>query len=157
MAYKYPFIKGGKAMVAATLGACSYIRDTGYFNKAISYYADKYNVDYDELAKNVRDRQAAGQRASKQKRTYHYFAVEYSMGNERCGCDYFQPLEAQYCVAKGVSAETVKRRLSRRDDYISEYAPCHWFGRVQECESEQAAYDLVETWKEQRMVTPWAR
>ena len=42
--YKYPYIKGGKAMVAAVLGACSYIRETGYFNRAVTYYANKYNV-----------------------------------------------------------------------------------------------------------------
>ena len=27
--YKYPYIKGGKAIVAAVLGACGYIRETG--------------------------------------------------------------------------------------------------------------------------------
>ena len=148
--YKYPFIKGGKAMVAATLGACSYIRDTGYFNKAISYYADKYNVDPKKLEENVRARQAAGQRASKAKRVYHWFAVEYSMGNERNGCAYFEPLEAQYTTARGVSADTVQKRLSAHDDYISEYAPCHWFGRVIACDNEQSAKDLVEQWKAER-------
>lgn len=146
--YKYPYIKGGKAMVAAVLGACSYIRDNGCFNKAVTYYANKYNVNEAELARNIRARQAAGQRANGgRKRVYKWFAVEYSMGNERNGAAYFEPLEAQYSVAKGVSAETVKARLSKHDDYVSEYAPCHWFGRVVVCDSEDEARKLVEEWK----------
>ena len=148
MAYRYPYIPD-KTMYAAVMGACSYIRDTGYFHKAIRYYADKYNVDEDELERHVRERQGAGQRAKnreKPKRRYKWFAVEYSMGNERNGSAYFAPSEAQYCIARGVSAETVKRRLSQHDDYISEYAACHWFGRVQECESEEAAQATVRTW-----------
>ena len=138
-------------MVAATLGACSYIRNTGYFNKAISYYANRYNVDEKKLAENVRARQAAGQRGSKTKRKYNWFAVEYSMGNERNGAAYFESLEAQYTTERGVSADTVKRRLSAHDDYISEYSPCHWFGRVIACDSEQSANDLIAQWKAERM------
>ena len=146
--YKYPYIKGGKSMVAAVLGACSYIRETGYFNRAVTYYANKYNVSETELARNIRARQAAGQRENGgRKRVYKWFAIEYSMGNERNGAAYFEPLEAQYSVAKGVSAETVKARLSKRDDYVSEYAPCHWFGRVAACDSEDEARKLVEEWK----------
>lgn len=150
--YKYPYIKGGKAMVAATLGACRYISSTGYFNKAISYYADKYNVSEEELTKNVRARQAAGQKQSNEKkpRKYKWFAVEYSMGNERNGGAYFEPLYAQYEVAKGISPKTVKNRLSAHDDYMSEYAPCHWFGRIQECESEEEAQTTIKQWKEAR-------
>lgn len=149
--YKYPYIKGGKAMVAAVLGACSYIRDTGYFNKAISYYADKFNVDADELARNVRARQGAGQRASGEKRVYKWFAVEYSMGNERNGAAYFDPFDAQYCVAKGVSEKSVKARLSKHDDYISEYAPCHWFGRVTACDSENEAEQMIKAWEHEKL------
>jgi hypothetical protein len=73
MNYKYPYIKGGKQMVAAVLGACKMISDTGYFNKAVSYYSEKYDVDKEELAKNIRARQAAGQKGRTCK--YRYYAV----------------------------------------------------------------------------------
>lgn len=154
MAYKYPFIPD-KRMYAAVMGACSYIRDTGYFNKAISYYAHKYGVNESELEKHVRARQGAGQKAankSKPKRVYKWFAVEYSMGNERNGACYFEPLEAQYCVARGIRADTVKDRLSKHDDYMSEYSPVHWFGRVEECETEEAAYQRISEWKSQNVL-----
>ena len=150
--YKYPFIKGGKAMVAATLGACRYIRDTGYFNKAIRYYAEKYGVDVKKLEKNVRERQAAGQKGKTRK--YKWFAVEYSMGNERNGVAYFDETSAVYGYAKGVSVESVKARLSKYDDYLSEYSPCHWFGRVTECENEQNAKTTAEQWAKENL---WAK
>lgn len=73
MAYKYPYISD-KKMYAAVMGACSYIRDKGYFNKAVSYYANKYGVDPDELAEEIRKRQGAGQKGKTRK--YKYYLVE---------------------------------------------------------------------------------
>lgn len=84
MANRYPYISD-KKMYAAVMGACSYIRDKGYFNKAVSYYADKYGVDPDELAKEIRKRQGAGQKGKTRK--YKYYLVVgwsdewYSMGD----------------------------------------------------------------------------
>ena len=69
---KYPYI-ADKRMYAAVMGACSYIRDTGYFNKAVSYYADKYGVDENELAKHIRARQSSGQKGKTRK--YKYFLI----------------------------------------------------------------------------------
>lgn len=69
----YPYIKD-KNMYAAVMGACSYIRDTGYFHKAVSYYADKYKVDEKELEREIRKRQAAGQKGKTRK--YKYFVVK---------------------------------------------------------------------------------
>ena len=64
-------------MYAAVMGACSWIRESGYFNKATKYYADKYGVDVDELRKYVRTAQGNGQKqaAKKEKRKYYWFVV----------------------------------------------------------------------------------
>lgn len=147
---KYEYIPD-KKMYAAVMGACAYIRNTGWFNKAVNYYADKYNVDADQLAEHIRRRQSVGQKASTKKRKYYWYAVEYSMGNERNGCDYFSPLEARYTIKRGMSAENVKNALSKRDDFLSEYAPVHWFGRVQQCDTQDEASELINLWaKEQK-------
>ena len=66
MAYKYPFIPD-KRMYAAVMGACKYIRETGYFNKAVQYNADKFGVDPNELEKEIRKRQSAGQKGKSSK------------------------------------------------------------------------------------------
>ena len=58
---KYPYI-ADKNMYAAVMGACSWIREKGYFNKAVAYYSDRYRVDPDKLAKEIRKRQGAGQK-----------------------------------------------------------------------------------------------
>lgn len=50
---KLPYISD-KALYAAVMGACSYARDTGHFNKATSYYAEKYDVDVEDVRKYVR-------------------------------------------------------------------------------------------------------
>lgn len=143
-----PYIPN-KKLYAAVMGACSYVRDTGYFNKAVSYYADKYGVSESDLAKYVRMAQSDGQKkANKTKpaRRYYWFAVEYSMGNERNGAAYFEPTLAQYTVAKGLTADTVKNRLSKHDDYISEYSPCHWFGRVERFDTQEQAERKINEW-----------
>ena len=138
---KLPFIPD-KKLYAAVMGACAYVRDTGYFNKATEYYADKYGVEVEDVRKYVRMAQGAGQRAAnkdKPKRKYYYFAIEYSLGNERNGADYFEILEAQYAIRRGISCETVTQRMSAHDDLASEYAPCHWFGRIAGFDTEDEA------------------
>ena len=147
---KLPYIPN-KKLYAAVMGACSYIRSTGYFNKAISYYADKYDVDEDDIAYYVRIAQSRGQKVSNAKkpaRHYLWFAVEYSLGNERNGGAYFDASDAQYAVKKGISAETVQSRMSARDDYKSEYAPVHWFGRVEGFETKEEAEAKCDEWME---------
>ena len=73
---KLPYIPD-KKMYAAVMGACSWIRQSGYFNKATQYYADKYGVDVDELRKYVRTAQGNGQKqaAKREKRVYHWYVI----------------------------------------------------------------------------------
>lgn len=151
MMRKLPYIPD-KRLYAAVMGACSYVRDTGWFNKAVSYYADKYNVAEDEVAKYVRIAQENGQKEKNSfsdKRKYKWFAVEYSIGNERNGGCYFDKCHAEYTVVKGLSADTVRKRLSAHDDYKSEYALCHWFGRIECFDTEAEAEDCVNRWKDE--------
>ena len=143
--YKYPYVP--KNYYPAVLQACKYIRDTGWFDKAINYYASRYNLDAEELAKHVRARQAAGQKASKTKRKYFYFAVEFSMGNERNGGAYFEKIEAQYKIVKATSARNAEAQLSKNDDYASEYSPVHWFGRTQAANTKEEAAAIVKMWE----------
>lgn len=73
---KLPYIPD-KDLYMAVIGACSYIRETGYFNKATEYYARKYGVDADEVKRYVRIAQGNGQReaAKRQKRVYKWYAA----------------------------------------------------------------------------------
>lgn len=143
---KLPYIKD-KKMYAAVMGACSYVKSTGWFNKATQYYADKYSVDVEEVKRYVRIAQGNGQKCSKIKRRYFWFAVEYSIGNERNGEAYFEPLIAQYECVKGLTKETVMARISKNDDYKSEYAPCHWFGRIERFETQEQAQTKIQEWR----------
>lgn len=149
---KLPYIPD-KRLYAAVMGACSYVRETGYFNKAVSYYADKYSVSEEEVAKYVRMAQGKGQKeasAGRAPRKYSWFAVEYSMGNERNGGAYFDDMMACYAVRRGLSEKTVTDRMSANDDYASENKMCHWFGRVVKCESEAAAQAMIASWSKER-------
>ena len=71
---KYPYI-ADKKLYAAVRGACNYIRETGWFNKATQYYADKYGLDVELVRKEVRKRQSAGQKG-KGRASYKWFVVE---------------------------------------------------------------------------------
>jgi len=149
MAYKLPYIPD-KRLYAAVMGACSYVCSTGWFNKATEYYANKYGVDVEQVRKYVRMAQGNGQKkknASRTPRKYFWFAVEFSMGNERNGCDHFEPSEARYCVQKGLTVESVKKRLSMADDMASEYSACHWFGRVAPFDTKEEAEQVCKEWR----------
>lgn len=142
---KLPYIPD-KKMYAAVMGACSYIRQTGWFNKATNYYADKYNVDLDELQRYVRIAQSNGQKTSA-KRKYHYFAVEYSKGNERNGNDFFNKREAMYVVKRGLTEYSVKNTMRKDEDPFGEYTLITFFGRIQVCDTKEDAESVVEKWK----------
>lgn len=73
---KLPYIPD-KKMYAAVMGACSYVKETGYFNKATKYYADKYGVDVEQVRKYVRTAQGNGQKlaAKKRPRKYRWYAI----------------------------------------------------------------------------------
>ena len=125
---KYPYIED-KRMYAAVMGACSWIRESGKFNRAVRYFAKKYGVDEEELAAQIRARQGAGQKGktsvTKGKR-YRYFLVSRTVWTEANGEKYFNRPE----VLRGLTAETVLRRFAEADeketarlDYGGAYAP----------------------------------
>lgn len=149
---KYPFIPD-KRMYAAVMGACKYIRERGYFNKAISYYADKYDVDSEELAKHIRARQAAGQKGRKSASTgkkYHYFICCETVWCEANGeTAYMHP-----SIERGLSKETVMRRMSAydwertcREDYGGSYAPVYGHEVLAQYDSEEEAKRHFSEWE----------
>ena len=142
--YKYPYIPD-KRMYAAVMGACQYIRETGYFNKAVSYYAKRYDVDENELAGHIRARQAAGQKGKHSNnagKKYKWFIVCKTVWCEADGeITLYDPF-----VIKGLTEETVIRRFSEsdwdrtvRDDYGGSYAPVYGHKVIAEFESEKEA------------------
>jgi hypothetical protein len=148
--YKYPYIEGGKKMVAAVLGACSYIRETGYFNKAVSYYADKYGVDEEELADNIRKRQAAGRKAKAAEtggRKFKYYVV----GNTSYCDAMYDDTPSDLQIVRGLSKKTVENRFSERDwketyanDTGSSWSPIFRHTVLGEYETKQEAEDALE-------------
>lgn len=148
---KLPYIPD-KDTYRAVVGACSYIRETGWFNKATSYYAKKYNVDVDEVRKFVRIAQGNGQKeaAKNSPKKYKWYAVEYSMGGERNGGAYFESEYACYEVRKGLNEGSVMRTMCKNDEPWNEYAAVHWFGRIKEFSSKDEAEQCVEDWRKEK-------
>lgn len=120
---KLPYIPN-KNLYAAVMGACSYIRETGYFNKAITYYADKYNVDANEVKKYVRIAQGNGQRIASQKanKKFKWYAVvllkDYYFANddgEYASWNWDESEKAKNTVVevmRATSIENVKKRFN---------------------------------------------
>ena len=114
--YKYPWVP--REYYLAVKGACSMIRATGYFNKAVSYYSRRYGVDPDELAKHIRARQSAGQKGKTPKsagnnkgKQYKWFiVVEQSFCEGNGSFCYSYPK-----VLKGLTAETVVKKYDYAD------------------------------------------
>lgn len=151
---KLPYISD-KRLYAAVMGACSYIRKTGYFNKAISYYAKKYDVSEDDIAKYVRIAQGNGQKAKNKvspKRKYKWFAIEYSWGDDYNNNCYFMPEYAQYKVAKGMSLDNIIGRMceERNGKRIMEYTSIPYTGRVEEFETERDARECCKNWLKEK-------
>ena len=118
--YKYPYI-ANKRMYCAVMGACKWIRESGYFNKAVSYYADKYGVDEAELAKHIRARQSAGQKGKKRGTYKHYVVITW----ESCDADGEAHLIA-INVKKAMNEQNARQSwldFQRRNDYGGSYAP----------------------------------
>ena len=155
---KYPYIPD-KKMYAAVMGACSYIRETGYFNKAVSYYADKYNVNEEELAQHIRARQSAGQKGRESKtkgKKYKYFIV---CEAQKCDADgepyYFHPM-----ILRGLSESTVTERFFEHDlfehdryrtiqaDYGGAYAPYFYHVVIASFNTKAEAEKALPQWKE---------
>lgn len=151
---KYPYIPN-KKMYAAVMGACRYIREEGYFNKAVSYYADRYGVDEEELAKHIRARQSAGQKgrksASKGKK-YKYFLV-----CQWCTCDADGTpyVTSPPQILKGLSEETVLTRFVDSDmnqtkagDYGGNYVNVYHHAVIAEFNSKAEAEQNYPQWKD---------
>ena len=143
MTRKLPYIPD-KKLYAAVMGACSYIRTTGYFNKAVRYYADKYNVSVDDVIRYVRIAQGNGQRMSTKKRKYHWFAVEYSNIEH---INYFEEMYAQYVVVKATSEDNAMNRVYK---HYGENVMESWlsFGRIERCDTEDDAVRCCERWEQ---------
>ncbi len=117
---KLPYIKD-KPLYAAVMGACSYVRETGYFNKATSYYANKYNVDVEDVRKYVRIAQGNGQRGSTRKyKWYVIIALPDYMHIDDCGtCDSWEWSASEKAnrsivfVKKATSLKNAELALSR--------------------------------------------
>lgn len=152
--YKYPYIKGGKAMVAAVLGACKMIRDTGYFNKAVRYYANRYGVDEYELEKNIRARQAAGQKGKRGQsagKTYKWYLI---CETSYCEADYEVSVRNPQIV-RGLSRKTVLNRFSDsdwgrtvRNDTGSSYSLIYGHKVIGEFETKADAEQALPDWFE---------
>ena len=114
MSYKsdMPYIPD-KSMYAAVMGACRYIRATGYFSRAVSYYANLYDVDADELAAHIRARQSVGQKRknAKTKRVYKYFVCDRWIHRQHRD-DYNYEHTPNIQVIKAVSREHAARNNS---------------------------------------------
>ena len=140
-------------MVAAVLQACAYIRETGYFNKAVDYYANKYEVDRKELEKNIRARQAAGQKGKKSVSTgkrFKWFLVCETKFIEADGETYYQYPQ----VLKGLSPESVVNRFTDADwkrtvraDYGGSYAPSYSHEAIAEFGSKEEADAALSEWE----------
>lgn len=151
---KYPYIPN-KKLYAAVMCACSYIRETGYFNKACEYAADKYGVDAEDVASEVRKRQSVGRKNKYKKITYKYYAVEYSIGyGERN--NYFQNCSNYVATVKRASsAENAMKQITKEEDKDI-YAPNEWkervayFGRIEEFKTQKEAQECVNRWLKER-------
>ena len=99
MAYKYPFI-ADKELYKAVMFACKMIREEGFFNKAVARAADYYNVDEEDVAREVRKRQAAGQKG-KPLGKMKWFIVCSNTG------DVYESTFSRFRIKRGKNAETV--------------------------------------------------
>lgn len=148
---KLPYIPN-KKLYAAVMGACSWIRESGYFNKATRYYADKYGVDVDDVRKYVRIAQGNGQKQANKykKRKYKYWAIEYSIGGERFNnIEYFEKDHAQYSIEKATSKDNAMSHIDGNDRYWDEWAPQHFFGRCEPFDTKEQAKEQCEAWKKE--------
>lgn len=152
MAYKYPYI-ADKRMYAAVMSACKYIRETGYFNKAVRYNAEKYGVDAGELEKEIRKRQGAGQKGKSTKatgKTYRYFIVVEEISTDVDGRTYRSPQ-----VLRGLTRQSVVKRFDETDwrktvraDYGGSYAPSYSHRAIADFESKAEAEAALPRWED---------
>ncbi len=110
MTNKYPFI-ADKKLYAAAMFACKMIREEGFFNKAVARAADHYNVDEEDVAKEVRKRQSAGQKG-KPLGKMKWFIVCSNTG------DVIASTFSRFRIMRGKSAETVTTKDMSYREFI---------------------------------------
>ena len=140
----YPYISD-KRMYAAVMGACSWIRKDGYFNKAVKYYSEKYNVDPKELEKNIRARQSEGQKG-KRRGSYKWFVV-----GAKTIVDGIPSESYELSIVKGISNESVEKRFdeidmkrTRSEDTGSDFSPVFFHYILGSFGSESEAKEFMQ-------------
>ncbi len=138
MEYKYPYID--REYYPAVMGACSMIRATGAFNRAVKYYAKKYSVDSKRLEEYIRERQAAGQKGKS--RQYKYYLICYSRGYADEG---FYPPHRKFIIVKATNQRNAENRLWRHDiTGDSDYTSLHYhIGETQAFDTREEAEDAL--------------
>lgn len=152
MGYKYPYIPD-KRMYAAVMGACSYIRETGWFNRAVRYYADKYDVDEEELAMHIRARQAAGRKgkpSANKGRKFKWFIVVSTCFTEAQG----ETFASNPQVLKGLTPSSVLRRFLESDeketiqnDYGGSFSPWISHTTIGTFDAKEDAENALKEWE----------
>ena len=87
--------------------------------------------------------------ALKPKRKYYYYAIEYSIGCEGNGSDYFVPEWAQYSIIRAMTEHNAEMHLCERDGFDS-WSRNHYVGRIQQCASLEEAHDIIDNWARER-------
>lgn len=150
---KYPYIPD-KKLYAAVMFACKMIRENEFFNRDCSVAANYYGVSEDDVRKEVRRRQAAGQTGIKRKK-YKYYVVEFSVGgaNPDYEIAWFDEVSAQYTVCKATSKENAMSQVSRKYDRdpLGEYGPIAYFRRVEEFKTKEQAKKIAYQWYSQNI------
>lgn len=145
--YKYPYI-ADKNLYRAVMGACSYIRETGWFNKATEYYADQYGVDVEDVRREVRRRQGAGQRTKNQKsppKKYTWYAIQYAVIHEGDEEQYWNPRYNHFAIKRALTFENAERSLWSDPRNGLDYSV--QVGRSEGFDKKEDAEDAVLEWR----------
>jgi len=146
---KYPYI-ADKSMYAAVMGACKWIRESGYFNKATQYYADKYGLDVDNVRAEVRKRQSAGQKGKKTG-AMKWFVVMKMVTSEATGV-WDMAGEPRVVKAKSKkSAGADYLRENRASDYGGSYAQVASDFVLFESETKKGADDYLNSLNDEQI------
>lgn len=149
--YRYPYI-ADKNLYRAVMGACSYIRETGWFNKATEYYADLYGVDVEDVQREVRRRQSVGQRANNHNmptKKFTWFAIQYASYYVDYD-NYEEPLYNKFMVKRALSLDSLEKALSG-DPYRVLWGdtPTVDIGRAEGFSTKKEAEEALEEWRKE--------
>lgn len=170
---KLPYIPD-KRMYAAVMGCCRWMRENGYyFNKATEYFADKYDVDLEDLQAYIRMAQGNGQReaAKNNPRKYKYYvclvALDY-MGWLSYDDNWYESWDwhtkkdweghVKVVVQKATSAKNARTKIEAHSDYIYNHSsgPALWviwcgeFSTKKEAEEFAEGFNYDKQWEKIR-------